>query len=86
MGQALASVANLCDLDLITVAGSVALGYGAPFFQAANETLHDNAKQTYALNTRVVPAGLGAIAPLIGCAAVAWRGLGEELLASNGGN
>ena len=43
MGQALASVANLCDLDLITVAGSVALGYGAPFFQAANEALHDNA-------------------------------------------
>jgi glucokinase len=86
VGQALASVANLCDLDLIAVAGSVALGYGGPFFQAANEALHDNAKQTYALNTRVVPAGLGAIAPLIGCAAVAWRGLGEELLASNGGN
>jgi glucokinase len=85
VGQALASVANLCDLDLITVAGSVALGYGAPFFQAANEALHDNAKQIYAQNTRVVPAGLGARAPLIGCAAVAWRGLGEELLATNGG-
>ncbi len=28
----------------------------------------------------VVPAGLGAKAPLIGCAAVAWRGLGEQLL------
>ena len=30
--------------------------------------------------------GLGARAPLIGCAAVAWRGLGEELLATNGGS
>jgi glucokinase len=85
VGQALASVANLCDLDLIAVAGSVALGYGAPFFQAANEALHDNAKQIYSQNARVVPAGLGARAPLIGCAAVAWRGLGEELLATNGG-
>ncbi len=85
VGQALASVANLCDLDLVTVAGSVALGYGAPFFQAANKALSDNAKQTYAQDTRVVPAGLGALAPLIGCAAVAWRGLGEELLATDGG-
>ena len=85
VGQALASVANLCDLDLITVAGSVALGYGAPFFQAANQALREYAKQAYAQNTQVVPAGLGARAPLIGCAAVAWRGLGEELLATNGG-
>jgi predicted NBD/HSP70 family sugar kinase len=86
VGQALASVANLCDLDLITVAGSVGLGYGAPFFQAANQALREYAKQAYAQNTQVVPAGLGARAPLIGCAAVAWRGLGEELLATNGGN
>jgi glucokinase len=61
-------------------------GYGAPFFQAANQALREYAKQAYAQNTQVVPAGLGARAPLIGCAAVAWRGLGEELLATNGGN
>jgi hypothetical protein len=29
----------------------------------------------------VLPAGLGSNGPLIGAAAVAWRGLGEELLA-----
>ena len=33
VGEALASVANLCDLDLIVVAGSVALGFGPPFFE-----------------------------------------------------
>jgi glucokinase len=79
VGQALASVANLCDLDLVVVAGSVALGFGRPFFSAANKALRDNAKQVYAQSAQVMPAGLGAKAPLIGCAAVAWRGLGEEL-------
>ena len=81
VGRALASVANLCDLDLIVVAGSVAFGFGAPFFAAASEALHDNARQSYASEARLLPAGLGPLAPLIGCAAVAWRGLGEELLA-----
>jgi len=80
VGEALASVANLCDLDLFVVAGSVALGFGRPFFQAAARALHDNAKQSYAWETEVLPAGLGKSAPLVGAAAVAWRGLGEELL------
>ncbi len=81
VGQALASVANLCDLDLFVVAGSVALGFGQPFFRAANDALHDTARQAYARDTRIVPAGLGKRAPLVGAAAVAWRGLGEELFA-----
>jgi glucokinase len=81
VGETLASVANLCDLDLVVVAGSVALGFGEPFFQSANKALHDKAMQSYARKARVVPAGLGKRAPLIGAAAVAWRGLGEELLA-----
>ncbi len=81
VGEALASVANLCDLDLVVVAGSVALGYGGPFFQAANKALQKSAMQSYAKKTRIVPAGLGRKAPLVGAAAVAWRGLGEELLA-----
>jgi glucokinase len=81
VGEALASVANLCDLDLIVVAGSVALGFGEPFFHAANKALHDKAMQSYTRDTLIVPAGLGKKAPLVGAAAVAWRGLGEELFA-----
>jgi glucokinase len=81
VGEALASVANLCDLDLVVVAGSVALGYGERFFDAANRALRAKAKQSYARKARIVPAGLGKRAPLVGAAAVAWRGLGEELVA-----
>ncbi|HXW80253.1 MAG TPA: ROK family protein [Acidimicrobiales bacterium] len=80
VGRALASVANLCDLDLVVVAGSVAFGFGAPFFDAASKALRADAMQSYARDAQVLPAGLGPKAPLIGCAAVAWRGLGEELL------
>ena len=39
--------------------------------------------QAYARDTRIVPAGLGKRAPLVGAAAVAWRGLGEELFAES---
>ena len=35
VGRAVASVANLLDLPLAVVSGSVALGFGAPFFAAA---------------------------------------------------
>ena len=39
VGRALASVVSLCDLDLVVVAGSVALGFGPPFFEAASSSL-----------------------------------------------
>jgi glucokinase len=80
VGRALASVATLCDLDLFVVAGSVAFGFGSGFFRAAQQALGENVEHSFASGARVMPAGLGAWAPLIGCAAVAWRGLGEELL------
>ena len=75
------SVANLCDLDVVVVAGSVALGYGERFFDAASRALLDKAKQSYARKARVMLAGRGKRAPLVGAAAVDWRGLGEELVA-----
>ena len=39
VGRAVASVANLLDLPLAVVAGSVALGFGEPFFAAAQAEL-----------------------------------------------
>jgi glucokinase len=81
VGRALASVANLCDLDLFVVAGSVAFGYGDAFFEAAGQALGEGSRQSYTRSARVVPAGLGAQAPVVGCGAVAWRGLGEDILA-----
>ncbi len=77
VGQAVASVANLLDLRLAVVAGSVALGYGKPFFDAAQAELDALARLSYSRGARIRPGGLGADGPLIGAAAVGWRGIGR---------
>jgi glucokinase len=81
VGLALASVANLLDLRLAVVAGSVALGFGPPFFAAAQAELDARARLEFSRGARVVPAGLGARSPIVGAAAVGWRGLGRQVLA-----
>lgn len=79
VGRAVASVANLLDLQLAVVAGSVALGYGDDFFNAAQATIDELTLIQHSAGTRIVPAGLGDEAPLIGAGAVGWRGLlGQE--------
>ena len=78
VGRAVASVANLLDLRLAVVGGSVALGYGAPFFAAAQAEVDARTVVGFARGARVVPAALGAEAPLVGAGAVAWRGLGRR--------
>jgi glucokinase len=75
VGRAVASVANLLDLPLAVVAGSVALGYGAPFFAAAQAEIDALARLDFSRGTRIVPAGLGDAGPLIGAAAVGFAGL-----------
>ena len=76
VGRAVADVAVLLDLRLAVVAGSVALGYGEPFFAAAQAEIDRRARLDYARGCRIVPAGLGADGPLVGAAAVGLRGLG----------
>lgn len=70
VGRGVASVANLLDLRLAVVAGSVALGYGEPFFRAAQTEVDRLCVLPYSRGARIVPAGLGADGPLIGAAAV----------------
>jgi glucokinase len=74
VGRAVASVCNLLDLRLAVVAGSVALGWGPPFFAAAQRALDRHARLTFSTGARIVPAALGADAPLLGAAAIAMRG------------
>lgn len=74
VGRAVASVANLLDLRLAVVAGSVALGFGAPFFAAAQDEIDRRARLDFSRGCAIRPAGLGADGPLIGAAAVGWRG------------
>jgi hypothetical protein len=68
-------VANLLDLRLALVAGSVALGFGAPFFAAAQRELDERARLDFSRGAVIRPAGLGADGPLVGAAAVARAGL-----------
>jgi len=75
VGRAVASVANLLDLRLAVVGGSVALGYGEPFFGAAQAELDARARLDFSAGARIVPVGLGSAGPLVGAAAVGWRGL-----------
>ncbi len=73
VGRAVGSVANLLDLRLAVVAGSVALGFGDDFFRAAQAELDRRSQISYARGARIIPAGLGAAGPLVGAAAVGWR-------------
>lgn len=80
VGLAVASVANLLDLKLAVVAGSVALGFGEPFFAAAQAEIDSRARLEFSRGTTIRPAALGADGPLVGAAAVGWRGLGRPVL------
>lgn len=78
VGRGLASVLNLLDARLAVVGGSVAMGFGAPFFAAAQRTLDELCGLEFSRGARVVPARLGDEGPLVGAAAVAWRGLNRS--------
>jgi glucokinase len=73
VGRAVASVANLLDIGLTTVAGSVALGFGAPFFEAAQSELSATARLDFSRVCRIEPSSLGPHGPILGAAAVALR-------------
>jgi glucokinase len=85
VGRAVADVANLLDLRLAVVGGSVALGFGDVFFAAAQAELDACARLDHSLGARIVPAGLGTDGPLVGAGAVALRALGLTLLGGDGG-
>jgi glucokinase len=79
VGLAVGTVANLLDLRLAVVAGSVALGYGAPFFAAAQAEVNATCRLSFSRGAVVRPAGLGDLGPLVGAAAVGWRGIGRHV-------
>ena len=79
LGEGLASVTNLLDLELVVVGGSVALGFGAPFFAAANEALHATSRLDFTAGCRVVPVGLDKDGPLIGAGALGLQLLGVDV-------
>lgn len=76
VGRAIASVVNLLDLPLAVVSGSVALGYGPPFFAAAQAEMDLRCGLEFARGARVVPGGLGDAGPLVGAAKVGLARMG----------
>jgi glucokinase len=74
VGRAVASVCNVLDLDLAVVGGSVALGFGATFFNAAQESLDVHSRLSFSRGARITPARLEDRGPLIGAGAVGLRG------------
>lgn len=78
VGVAVASTCNLFDLRLAVVGGSVALGFGPTFFAAAQEVLDAECQLPFSRGARIVPARLGDQGPLIGAAAVGWRGFNRR--------
>ncbi len=76
VGRAIATVVDLLDLSLAVVSGSVALGFGEPFFRAAQAEMDALCRIEFARGARVVPGGLGDRGPLVGAARVGLRGAG----------
>jgi glucokinase len=76
VGRAVASVANLLDLRLAVVGGSVALGFGAPFFAAAQAELDASARLDFSMGARIVAAALGSDGGLVGAARLGFGVLG----------
>ena len=79
LGEGLGSVANLLDLELVAVGGSVALGFGEPFFAAANAALHHTSRLSFTRDCRVVPVGLCADGPLVGAGGLGWQAIGQDV-------
>jgi glucokinase len=75
VGRGVASVCNLLDLDLVVVGGSVALGFGATFFNSAQEALDRHSRLEFSRGARITTARLGDKGPLIGAGAVGVRGV-----------
>jgi glucokinase len=75
VGRAVATVCNVLDLDVAVVGGSVALGFGATFFNSAQETLDEHAQLSFSKSARITPARLGERGPLIAAGAIGLRGM-----------
>lgn len=71
VGRALASVGATVDLQLAVIGGSLALGFGDVFFEAAQHELDVRARLGFLQGFKIVPPGTGHHAPLVGAAALA---------------
>lgn len=79
VGRAAAFITTALDLEAVVIGGSVAIGFGAPFFNAAHEELEESTSRSPVRSfPRLLMTRLGDAGPLIGAGAVGIRGLRRE--------
>jgi glucokinase len=78
VGRAAGMICTAMDLDLVVVGGTIALGFAATFFNAAQEEIDAVARAGLGSAARVTPARLGDQGSLIGAGAVGIRGIRRE--------
>ena len=78
VGRAVASAVNLLGLERVLVGGSVALGFGQVFLDAANQEMVALCRLEYSNGSKISRVGLGEEAPLVGAAAVGFKSLGID--------
>ena len=74
VGRAVGTLSSVLDFRHCYIAGSVALGYGDEFFDAANKAARSLAMMPYSHDIEIRPSQLGSDGPLLGAALVGWRG------------
>lgn len=72
VGQAVASVATLLDLEAVAIGGGFSR-VRADYVDLVRQAAHDDALFSYARRVRVAASGLGDEGPLLGAAALALR-------------
>lgn len=70
LGRALVSASAVLDVPLVVIGGSVALGFGAPFFDVVRSELRERSRLGHLGEVRVEPVALGPSAGLIAAAAL----------------
>ena len=81
VGRAVASAVNLLDLEQVLVGGSVALGFGDIFLEAANRELAERCRLEFSRGVKISRVDLEEAGPLVGAAAVGFRSVGIDLRA-----
>lgn len=77
VGRAVGSVCNLLDLRLAVLAGSVSIGFGDPFIEAAQRELDRVTNIAHSSGARICIGALRADGPLVGAACVGRLALAE---------
>jgi len=73
VGRAVGTLASVLDFNHCYIAGSVALGFGEPFFTEATAAARAVATMHYSTGLTILPSGLGSDGPLLGAAVVGWQ-------------